>query len=149
MIKYTDDIEQIIQLWQEAFGDSEEEIRFFDAKCENKRCLGYFNEDTLEAMMYLVECICDGKRSYYVYAACTRKESRGKGYMTALLDYCKENIFTFCLIPASYYLVKFYFDRGLKTKTSLDSLYFYEIDEIKEYLFDGCRLKKPFVLKYK
>lgn len=148
MIKFTDDSKQIINIWQQAFGDTDEEIIFFIENCKNKSCLGFFENNRLLSMMYLVDCICDGDMSKYVYAACTLENMQGNGYMSRLLDYCKENFKTFCLIPADERLVDFYFHRGLTEKTKTEKLIFDESEEIKEYLFEGCELEKPFVMKY-
>lgn len=148
MIKFTDDTKQIINIWQQAFGDTDEEILFFVENCNNKSCLGFFEGERLVSMMYLVDCICDDERSKYVYAACTLENLHGKGYMSRLLEYCKENFKSFCLIPADERLVDFYYRRGLTDKTEINNLSFDEAKEIKEYLFEGCELEKPFVMKY-
>lgn len=148
MIKFTDDTKQIIKIWQQAFGDTDEEIIFFIENCKNKSCLGFFENERLVSMMYLVECTCDGERSKYIYAACTLEDMQGRGYMSMLLDYCKENFNSFCLIPADEKLVEFYYSRGLIDKTEIKYLSFDEAEKIKEYLFEGCELEKPFVMKY-
>lgn len=148
MIKFTDDTKQIVNIWKQAFGDSEEDILYFIENCNNKSCLGFFENEILVSMMYLVDCICDGEKSKYVYAACTLENMQKKGIMSKLLDYCKENFKSFCLIPADEGLVDFYYQRGLIEKTETANLSFDEVAEIKEYLFEGCELNKPFVMKY-
>lgn len=148
MIKITDDVKQVIKVWQQAFGDSEEDILFFDENCKNKECLGYYKDGRLVSLLYLVDCVCDGENSKYIFAACTLKEMQGKGYMSCLLDYCKKNTGGFCLIPADDKLVKFYYDRGLTDKTEIYNISFNENEEIKEYLFEGCSLEQPFLMKY-
>ena len=40
MIKFFDDSNKIIPLWQEAFGDSKEDILFFLKNCKKKTALG-------------------------------------------------------------------------------------------------------------
>lgn len=148
MIKFTDDTKQIIKIWQQAFKDTEEDIIFFIENCKNKLCLGFFEDEKLLSMMYLVDCLCNGQKMKYVYAACTLDDMQGRGYMSMLLDYCKENLKSFCLIPANENLVDFYYRRGLIDKAEIENLSFVETEEIKEYLFEGCELKNPFVMKY-
>ena len=56
MIKYFDDENLIIPLWHEAFGNSDEDIVFFLKNCKHKKCLGYFEDDELCSMLFLVDC---------------------------------------------------------------------------------------------
>lgn len=121
----TNDIINIINLWNEAFGDSEKEIRFF---LENK----YVPENTIileedgkiASMLFLLE----GKMhinnseypSYYLYAACTSKEFRGRGYMSDLLKEANRvaairNKDFICLMPGEKSLFDFYEKHGYKT----------------------------------
>ena len=44
MIKFFDDSNKIIPLWQEAFGDSKEDILFFLKNCKKKTALGFFDD---------------------------------------------------------------------------------------------------------
>ncbi|MDD6728903.1 MAG: GNAT family N-acetyltransferase [Eubacteriales bacterium] len=148
LIKFTRDYEQIIPLWQEAFGDSEDDVLFFLNGCKNKKCLGYYKGERLVSMMFLVDCLCDGKNMKYIYAASTLKSEQGKGYMSKLLDYCRKNAGSFCLVPADESLVTFYEKRGMADKTETFLLSFDEDEEIKEYLLEGCSLEKPFVMQY-
>ncbi|MCC8073537.1 MAG: GNAT family N-acetyltransferase [Clostridiales bacterium] len=143
------DCEKIIPLWQEAFGDSEEDIIFFLKKCVNKKCIGYYEDNTLVSMLFLVDCILNDERCKYVYAACTSSKSQGNGFMTNLLNYCKKNYKKVCLIPANESLIDYYKAREFTKEADIKNLTFIESDEIKEYLFDGCSLEKPIVLFYK
>lgn len=112
------DKEGIIRLWHEAFGDSRKEIEFF---LENK----YIPENTVVceengeiiSLLFLLEgsfCI-KGKDypSYYLYAACTSKEFRGKGIMGKMLDFSKalatkRGLYYICLMPAEESLFNYY-----------------------------------------
>lgn len=112
------DKEGIIRLWHEAFGDSRKEIEFF---LENK----YIPENTVVceengeiiSLLFLLEgsfCI-KGKDypSYYLYAACTFKEFRGKGIMGKMLDFSKalatkRELYYICLMPAEESLFNYY-----------------------------------------
>lgn len=148
MITFTDDEESIVSLWQQAFGDSKEDILFFLKNCKNKKCLAFTEEKTLYSMLFLVDCTLNGKPSKYVYAACTDKNFKNQGYMSALLDFCKENYSSVCLIPANNDLVGYYYNRGFNKEQPTNKLYFNENKEICEYLFEGCTLEKPFVMQY-
>lgn len=145
MVKIVNSKNDIIKLWNEAFGDSEEDITLFINNVRDAICLGYYDNNNLKSMMYLVNCSL-GK---YIYVACTLKKHNGKGYMTRLLDYCKSNYNNVCLIPANESLIDFYKKRGFSIEESVNNLKFNQIDIINEYLFDGCSLKKPIVLVYK
>lgn len=150
MVKEVFDKNDIIGLWKEAFGDSEEDILFFIDNVKHAECLGIYEKDELVSMLYFVRCTIDGKNSNYVYAACTLKAYRNKGYMAILLDYCKENCGdSFCLIPANEDLIGYYKNNGISEETAVDSISFNEDVEIIEYLFDGCELDKPIALLYR
>lgn len=119
------DIPGIIKLWNEAFGDSEKEIRFF---LDNK----YIPENTLiieengetASLLFLL----DGNMkingsiypSYYLYAACTDNRFRGRGFMAYLLKKANEtansrNKDFICLMPGEKSLFDFYEKHGYKT----------------------------------
>lgn len=144
MVKEITNKEAIIDLWQEAFGDTKEEILFFLENCKNKKCLGYFENGSLLSMLFLVKC----SFGYYIYAACTKKQARNTGAMSALLDYCKNSYRHLCLIPANEPLISYYKKRGFIKKAPLSSLEFEETKEICAYLLEGCELKQPFILIY-
>lgn len=139
MIKYCENNEEIITLWQEAFQDSREDIEFFIDNVKNAKCLMYYENGEAASMLYLIDCNI-GK---YIYAACTLEKYRGKGLMTKLLESCN---FKVCLIPANDGLVKYYKDRGLKSEVPIHSIKFNQISEIEEYLFEGYNLTKPVAL---
>lgn len=147
MIKAVQSTEDIVALWAEAFGDSREDIIYFIDNIRHGKCIGYYEGDKLLSMLYLVDCNYKQYMSQYVYAACTLKENRGRGYMSALLDYCTaECEHGFCLIPANYGLVEYYESRGLNRHISIEDISFDECDGICEYLFEGCELEAPFAL---
>lgn len=150
MVKEVFDKNDITELWSEAFGDSEEDILFFIDNVRYAKCIGYYQDDKLVSMLYFVRCMIYGEESHYVYAACTSKLYRKKGYMGILLNYCKESCgSTFCLIPADEGLIDYYKSNGISEETSVDSISFNEDNEIIEYLFDGCELEKPIALLYR
>ena len=149
MIKLVNNSKEIIDIWREAFGDSEEEILFFADNVKDAECLGFYSDGVLASMMYVVRCSINGVDSNYIYAACTLKEYRSKGLMTELLSYAESAYSSLCLIPANEGLVEYYALRGFDETESVNALSFSQTDEINEYLFDGCSLEKPIVLMYK
>ena len=77
MVNFVTDKNKIIELWQEAFGDSRGEILYFTDNLKNGKCIGISEVDELASMLFLVKC----NFGSYIYAACTRKKYRGGGYM--------------------------------------------------------------------
>ncbi len=146
MIKHCNNIDDIILLWHEAFGDNAEEIRFFSDNVRDADCLMYYENDEPGAMMYLVSCMADGRACRYIYAACTAKKFRGRGFMTALIDYCIESKIAVCLIPAEDSLVDFYTKRKISRKIPVESIEFNQSEEIIEYLLEGYELTEPTAL---
>lgn len=119
------DINDIVKLWKEAFGDSENEILFFLNSCpEPLNILINEIDGETASMLFLFEgdMHINGKDypSYYLYAAATLKKYRGRGLMAELLKYSK--IFAdnngkhfICLKPAEKSLFNFYEKHGYKT----------------------------------
>lgn len=138
----------IIALWQEAFGDTEEDIQFFIDDCKNKSVLTLYDDNELCAMLFLVDADVNGNKYKYIYAACTFKKFRGKGYMTELLSYAVNAYHNVLLIPADSKLVTYYRKRNFDKIIEIDNIKFNECSEIKEYLFEGCSLDKPFALAF-
>lgn len=149
MIREIIDKKEIIPIWQDAFGDSVEDIVFFADNVQNAKCFGYYNDGELASMLYFVPCMVDSVCAHYIYAACTLSKYKGNGYMTEILNYCKENFDYICLIPANEGLIDFYNKRNFTFKHDLSSLKFNQINEICQYLTEGCTLNNPFLLVYR
>ncbi len=149
MIKYFDGENLIVPLWQEAFGDSREDIIFFLNNCERKKALGYFDDGKLCSMLFLVDCKVNGKNAKYIYAACTYKSQQRKGQMSSLLSYCERKYDLLALIPANDGLVNYYDKRGFIGRSEIENITFDESDDIKEYLFEGFELSNPLLSIYK
>ena len=119
------DINGVIRLWEEAFGDSENEIRFFLDGCRKPlNTLIYEIDNEIASMLFLLEgdMHFEGEDypSYYLYAACTLKKYRGRGLMAELLSFAKETAnkngkYFICLKPAEKSLFDFYGKFGYKT----------------------------------
>lgn len=138
----------IFTLWQEAFGDTEEDIKFFIDNCRHKSVLTLFDDNKLCAMLFLVDTAVNGAEYKYIYAACTFKQCRGRGYMSALLKYAVNAYKNVLLIPADDELVRYYKKRNFNKIIEINNIEFNECGEIKEYLFEGCSLDKPFALAF-
>lgn len=138
----------IFLLWKEAFGDTEDDIQFFIDNCKYKSVLTLSDNNELCSMLFLVDAVVNDTKYKYVYAACTSKQSRGLGYMSALLKYVVNAYKNVLLIPADAELVEYYKKRNFNKIIEIDNIEFNECSEIKEYLFDGCSLEKPFALAF-
>lgn len=148
MIKFTDNREDIIRLWQSSFGDSKEEVEYFIDNVKGD-CIAYYADKKAVAMLYLVDCSLYGKWGKYIYAACTEREYRGRGIMSDILDYCKGLGYAFiCLIPANDGLIKYYKERGFIGEAEIESIEFSQSEGVVEYLLDGFSLTEPKALVY-
>ncbi len=112
--------EHAVALWQEAFGDSEEYIRFFHNTHSSCVCLTLADEDGLASALYLIDGELCSQKGLYLFAAATFKKYRGKGYMAKLLqkaeDYAKQKRKSFiALVPAQGSLFEYYSRFGYKT----------------------------------
>lgn len=167
MIRFAtnNDISGIISLWQEAFGDSAEEIKFFlDKKFKPENTLVYEECGEIASMLFLLEgkmCI-SGKDypSYYLYAACTSQKYRGRGIMSALLKAAEKtasnrNIRYICLLPAEDSLYDYYARFGYRavfskriltisvdeivknTEFDFDTATVSDLEELRESAFKG------------
>lgn len=123
-LSVADDLPAMISLWQEAFGDDEEYIgEFLSAFYSPQNTPVAVIDGKIAAMLFLLdgEMSVGGKKypAYYLYAACTAKEHRGKGIMTELLDYtaqlsAERGQAFICLKPGEKSLFDFYAKRGYK-----------------------------------
>lgn len=78
--------EELISLWKEAFGDTEEFIDgFFCTGFAPARCRCVTLEGQVAAALYWFETSCEGCRFAYIYAVATAKAHRGKGLFRALM----------------------------------------------------------------
>lgn len=144
----TENDEQIIFLWQEAFGDSRKDIEYFMDNCKHKSIIGCFDDQSLVSMLVFVDCKVNHEKYKYIYAACTQAESRKSGLMTKLLEYTKTLSDRIVLIPADEHLVSYYKKRKFDKIVPVESIEFNESDGIKEYLLAGCELENPFAICY-
>ncbi len=119
------DINGIIRLWNEAFGDSEEDIKFFlDARYIPENTVVYEYNGIIASVLFLLDGNMHIKGSdypsYYLYAACTLKDFRGKGIMGEMLSFSKNlaafrNKYFIVLKPAEESLYGYYERFGYKS----------------------------------
>lgn len=140
--------EQHIALWQQAFGDTREDIVFFLENAVHKICLCLYNDISLCAMLFLVDCKVSGNTYKYIYAACTDTVFKNRGCMSLLLEYAQKTYGKVILIPADISLVQYYSARKFTHRIDINNIIFDECDEIRQYLFEGCLLEEPFALAY-
>lgn len=127
MIRFAEksDIQGIISIWNEAFGDSENDILFFlNSRFIPENTLVYECDGVIASILFLLEGDMHINEmnypSYYLYAACTLKSHRGRGYMAELLDASKKvaaerDKHFICLLPGNKTLYGFYAKFGYKS----------------------------------
>lgn len=106
---------QLVTLWQEAFGDSEDYIRTFmrEVGSNTKVVVCEVDEQVVSATYLLPVSYVqkDGTmlNCYYLYAAATLGVYRGRGYFGRILQFVNEHINApIILVPASTSLVDYY-----------------------------------------
>lgn len=109
-------INECREIYREAFGTDEDfENRLFSACADYCKTL-CINGKTV-SMLFALPCnIYNGGGlipAYYIFAAATKKEFRGKGYMTQLINSLETDRLLF-LKPANAPLFKFYENLGFK-----------------------------------
>lgn len=79
--------QQMVTLWQEAFGDSLEFIEgFFCTAFAPSRCRCLLVDGKVVAGLYWLEVQYQGQRFAYLYAVAVAKEHQGKGYCRILME---------------------------------------------------------------
>lgn len=74
------------ELWQDAFGDSEEFLDlFFTFGFSPECCRCVFQEDTPVAAAYWFDCTLEGRKVAYLYAVATHFSHRGRGLCRLLM----------------------------------------------------------------
>ncbi len=92
------DLNGIVSVWKEAFGDSEKDIRFFlDNHYKADNAVVYDSNGEVASVLFLIDGFMHIKGkdypSYYLYAACTMKKYRGRGIMSEMLEFTKNVAF--------------------------------------------------------
>ena len=120
-----EDVADIVALWQEAFGDSEEDVFFFlNSNYIPENTVVFDDNGRIVSVFFLLsgDMRINGVDypSYYLYAAATLKSYRGKGIMGQMLEFAKNlasgrGVEFICLRPADKSLFDYYAKHGYKT----------------------------------
>ena len=85
------DYPDLCGLWLEAFGEGEESAKFvFEGFSGYQHIYVLEEERAVVCMACAVPCSLQGKEGIYLYGVATKKSHRGKGLMSALLEYAEQ-----------------------------------------------------------
>lgn len=116
------DYQDLCELWLEAFGEGEESAKFvFESFCRYSQIYVLEEDHTVVCMLCAVPCSLLDKKGVYLYGVATKKSHRGKGLMSALLEYAeqkekKKGAAFSVLIPQTPELFAFYRRFGYETQ---------------------------------
>lgn len=135
------DLPQLTALWQEAFGDSPEEAGFYlERRHRHENMLVDESAGQIHGMMSMLplELLTPQKtlKARYVFAVATKKEYRGQGVSTRLIEEAHRSmqaagIDASLLVPANPSLFEYYGKRGYQTAFSIDEAMI-QAQDIKE-----------------
>ena len=124
-----DYLTQLHTLWKDVFGDEDGYIDLFFARAfPSSHPFAVLEDGEIRSVLYLLDCrlqaggqLYDG---YYLYAAATKPQYRGKGLMRALIEEAKAflhetNKAFIVLVPASKPLYDYYERFGFSTRLYL------------------------------
>lgn len=117
MIKVCDlsDYEDIIRIWNEAFGDDREYILKFLDKFKD-----YVYILKKDAIITLLPVTLNDKKGHYVYAVAVDEDKRGMGLGKKLIEFAKENMKDFLvLVPADKSLFDYYRKLGFSENSTI------------------------------
>ena len=115
-------IPHLITLWQKSFGDSETYISMFlEQNFERIKTIVYVTEEVPDipvSVAYLlpVTYIQDGQKAcecWYLYAAATLPEWRGRGFFVEILKYVETLAEPMVLVPGEESLIGYYEKQGM------------------------------------
>ena len=113
-------IPALTALWREAFGDSEEFIGgFMRTAFSTDRSLAVFADGAPISVLYWLDGTLGDEKIAYLYAIATKKEFRGRGICTELMDHAhallkSRGYSQTILVPCAPELYSFYSERGYK-----------------------------------
>ena len=112
--------QELIEIWQQSFGDGEEYIRMFlDRNGSRIKIVAYETDSKLVSVAYLLPVTyhaagAETMACQYLYAAATLPEYRGRGYFSDILKYIRENMpEPVILVPGEASLAAYYEKQGL------------------------------------
>ena len=111
---------ELIEIWKQSFGDSEEYIRtFFEWNLSKTMVIVYEVDGKAVSVAYLLPVTYEraGQKAvpcWYLYAAATLPEFRGRGYFGEIMKVVREEVAEpIILVPGEISLVAFYQKQGL------------------------------------
>ena len=122
------DFPSLLNLWKEAFGDSDEFINTFkETAFSTKRSRVIKKDDEVLAALYWFDCTVYGRPIAYIYAVATLKAYRGQGLCKRLMidthTHLKNSGYEGAiLVPGSKELFEFYKNLGYKTCTYIKTV---------------------------
>ncbi len=120
------DYSSIMEIWNNAFGDSFEYIKKF-LSLFGKYSVVSENDGEVDGIMSLLPVFLNNKNGRYIYAVAVSHKKRGQGIGKELINFAKENSENFCvLVPADEGLFSYYRKLGF-----LDNSYIGKYEEIK------------------
>ena len=97
------DYNGLIDLWKEAFGDSDAFLDDFDRTAFSpERYCAIIIESEVVSALYFFDCEYEGGRLAYIYAVATAKDYRGQGLCRKLLDDLKACAFVDRTLLSNY-----------------------------------------------
>lgn len=127
------DLPQLISLWQEAFGDTEEEALFyFQHRHQHQNMLVFEMGSEISGMLSMLPVHLHSPKQIisarYVFAVATKKARRGQGISTRLLEAAhqkmqREGSSASILVPAESSLFEYYGKRGYQTGFQVDQVH--------------------------
>ena len=127
------DLPQLISLWLEAFGDTEEEALFyFQHRHKHQNMLVFEMGSEISGMLSMLPVHLHSPKQIisarYVFAVATKKARRGQGISTRLLEAAhqkmqEEGASASILVPAESSLFEYYGKRGYKTGFQVDQVH--------------------------
>ncbi len=123
-----EDIPALRALWQQAFGDDDRFLdAFFATGFSPDRCRCIRQGQEILAVLYWFDCTLDGEKWAYLYAVATRKEHRGKGLCSALMEdthtyLAAQGYIGTALVPGEKALFVFYEKLGYRRFGGMDIL---------------------------
>lgn len=129
--------EQIIALWNDAFGDRREDVeKYLETILEY--FLVYEDDGIVKGMLSVLPVSFCGKNGGYIYAVATDKKYRGLGICNKLMEHVKaNNVYDFLVLkPQNEGLFDFYGKMG-----------FYKVPQLKKKEMRVTKGKKNYQLK--
>ena len=112
---------ELIEIWKQSFGDSEEYIRtFFEWNLSKTMVIVYEVDGKAVSVAYLLPVTYEraGQKAvscWYLYAAATLPEFRGRGYFGEIVKVVREEVAEpVILVPGGASLVSYYEKQGMK-----------------------------------